>query len=439
MKKIFSFVLFFVFIMTTVFSFNVFGVDIRYTNEDGKTVKLTDFRDTQGHWAHDQILKWADYEIINGYNGNFMPNDYIIRGDLSIIIDRLTELKNQTYNYFTDLKNDDYFSEAMLKCVARGYINGVGNKQLNPRGNATREEVAVIFCRVFNIDTSYSGSTGFKDDSNISSWARSSVYALSKAGYLNGTPDGYVLPKNNITRAELITLLDNFADTYIPNSKSGSDSGTSGNTFISNFPKNIVVNKSITLIDSTVGRDIYITKIAGSMSLKNTSIMGRIVCMESTSLNLTDSTVAQVVLCNEKSTVTGVSDKVYEVYVKEGATESTLSNYPQRIVLEPGVRIKVGSVMYENTTNRVKTYNASQLKEDISEEQGYVVGGPKISKGTPKLDYENNLIIENITITNGESDVREVGIVWIENEKDEELIIPTYKRNDGKRRYYDST
>ena len=439
MKRKVIFLFFLIFLFNIILSLNVFAVDIKYTNEDGKTIRLTDFLDTQGHWAHDQILKWTDYNIIKGYNGKFMPNDSIIRGDLAIIIDRLTDLKNQTYNYFIDLNNDDYFAKSMLKCVANGYINGVGNKQLNPRGNATREEVAVIFCRVFNIDTTYSGNTGFKDDSNISSWARSSVYALSKAGYLNGTPEGYVLPKNNITRAELITLLDNFADTYIPKNKESNEVSSGANSFISDFPKNIVVNKNITLLNSSVGRDIYITRMAGGMNLRNSSVMGRVVCLSSINLNLTDSIVSQVVLCNEKSTVSGISDKVYEVYIKEGATESTLNNYPQRIVLDPGVRVKIGSMMYENTTNRIKIYTSSQLKEDISEEQGYVVGGPKISKGTAKLDYNNNLIIEDITITNGEADVREVGIVWIENEEDEELLIPTYKRNDGKRRYYDST
>ena len=225
MKKILSILIMFCLIFSSI---NIYGLNLSYTDEDGKTIKLSDFIDTQGHWSHDQILKWADYEIIKGNNGRFMPDNPIIRGDLAIIIDRMLGLKNTTYNYFSDLYSEDYYRESLLKCVAEGYINGIGNNQVNPRGNATREEVAVILCRVFNIDTSYSGSTGFKDDSSISSWARSSVYALNRLGYLNGTPDGRVNPKSNKTRAEMITLLNNFADTYMPKK----DNDSSGTTFV---------------------------------------------------------------------------------------------------------------------------------------------------------------------------------------------------------------
>ena len=122
----------------------------------------------------------------------------------------IESLKSGFATNISDLRSEDYYRESILKCVAEGYINGVSSNLVNPKGNATREEVAVILCRVFNIDSKYTGNTNFKDDNNISSWARSSVYFLSKLGYLNGTPDGKVNPKANITRAELITLLNNF-------------------------------------------------------------------------------------------------------------------------------------------------------------------------------------------------------------------------------------
>ena len=429
MKKILSLLV----VLSLMFSLsiNVFGFTTYYEYGQGERVKLTDFIDTPGHWAHDQILKWADYDIIQGNNGSFMPNNPIIRGDLAIIIDRMLGLKNTTYNYFSDLYSEDYYRESVLRCVAAGYVNGTGNNQVNPRGNATREEVAVILCRIFNIDTSYSGSTGFKDDSSISSWARSSVYALNRLGYLNGTPDGRVNPKSNITRAEMITLLNNFADTYIPKK----DNDSSGTTFVSNFPKNLVTSRNIELKNSTVGRDIYLTQSTTYLNLENTTVRGRIVCFDKVSLSLDGSSVQQVCLNNGKSSITGISELIEEVYVCEYASESTLDTFPNKLVLEPGVRVRVDGVMYENTTTRTKTYSGETLRTEISEEQGYIIGGPKISNGSVKLAYDNTLIIENIRVTEGDNEIREIGIVWLESDKDEEPINPTYKNNDGRKRY----
>lgn len=429
MKKILSLLL--VFSLVFSLSVNVFGFTTSYTDSEGNTIKLTDFMDTQGHWAHDVILKWADYNIVKGSDGRFMPNDPIIRGDLAIIIDRMLGLSKITYNYFRDLYTNDYYRESVLRCVAAGYINGVGENKVNPRGNATREEVAVILCRIFNIDTTYSGSTGFKDDSSISSWARSSVYALSRLGYLNGTPDGKVNPKSNITRAEMITLLNNFADTYIPRV----DGDDSGSVFVSNFPKNIVVGRNITLNNTTVGRDIYLTQSASTLSLRDTKVLGRIVCFEDVNLALVNTEVSNITLLSEKSEIYGVSDSIGEIYVAERATESTLNAFPKKLILEPGVRVKISGTMYENTTARVKTYYYDDLWYDVADEQGFVVGGPKITNGIVKHFHDNTLRISEIRITEGENDVREIGIIWLDSDKDEEPINPTYKNNDGKKRY----
>ena len=431
MKKVMSSLIVFCMVFSLILP--CYAANITYEDEKGYTVRVEDFRDTQGHWAHDQILKWADYNIISGYNGNFMPDSPIIRGDLAIIIDRMLGLKNTTYNYFSDLRSEDYYRESILKCVAEGYINGVSSNLVNPKGNATREEVAVILCRVFNIDSKYTGNTNFKDDNNISSWARSSVYSLSKLGYLNGTPDGKVNPKANITRAELITLLNNFADTYI----SYRDIDNSGNRFVADFPKNVVVCRDIILTNSVVARDLYLTQNSRSIDLINASVRGRIVSFASSDISISGGYVSQIYLVSEKSTISGISENIEEVYVCEYASESRLDNFPNKLVLESGVRVEVNGVMYENDSARTKTYYGIDLKADLADEQGYVIGGPRISYNGYELDYDNELKVKNIRVTSGENNIREIGIVWLDADKDEDIEVnPTYKNNDGRIKYY---
>ena len=61
----------------------------------------------------------------------------------------------------------------------------------------------------------YSGSN-FKDVGKISSWAVESVNALVKAGILNGRDNGNFDPKGTATRAEIATMFVKFLDAYMP-------------------------------------------------------------------------------------------------------------------------------------------------------------------------------------------------------------------------------
>lgn len=429
MKKVLSFIL----MLGLIFSLStsVFAISIEYKDSEGKTVKLSDFRDTNGHWAHDTILKWAEYGLVAGNNGNFMPNKNIKRGDLAIILDRMLGLKTTTYNFFTDLPNDSYYRDAILRCVAAGYINGTTSNTVSPEGFATREQVAVIICRIFDIDTSYSGSTGFADDYEIGVWSKPSIYSMKRLGYMNGTADNKAKPKANITRAELVTMLNNIASTYIPKK----DTTSEGNAFSGKYPTNVVTSRNIELSNATIGRDLILTQATSSVNLTNTDVKGRILSLTKNSINLSNSEVAQIVLLDGKSTVNGIDDGVNEIYIGQYASESTLDKIPNKLILESGVRVKVEGTMYENTSTRTKTYYGSDLKAAIADEQGSVIGGPKVSGVTFSQDQDNTISVSNIKITAGNTSVREVGVIWLDQKNDEDTINPTYQNYDGKKVY----
>ena len=66
MKKIFSLCL----IICLLFSAtSVSALDLVAQDENGKNYIIHDFLDTQGHWAHDIILKVAEYNLVMGNNG----------------------------------------------------------------------------------------------------------------------------------------------------------------------------------------------------------------------------------------------------------------------------------------------------------------------------------------------------------------------------------
>ena len=68
------------------------------------------FSDTAGHWAESAIERWSGYGVINGYNGRFMPNDKITRGEMAVILDKLMGYQVAAENTFHDLKAGMYYT-----------------------------------------------------------------------------------------------------------------------------------------------------------------------------------------------------------------------------------------------------------------------------------------------------------------------------------------
>lgn len=421
-------IIFLTFLLFIFCCFSTYGLTLSYTDSEGQLQVVSDFRDTQNHWAHDEILKWGDFGIINGYEANFMPNNPIIRGDFCVIINNLLGLTTTTYNFYNDLPNSAYYRDAVLHCVAAEYIAGTGTNLVSPTSNTTREQAAVILCRIFNIDTSYIGSTGFVDDSKISSWARSSVYAMKQLGYMNGTPQNECRPSDPVTRAEMITLLNNICNTYIPKR----DTVNLGTSFTGNYPINLVTSRNIDLINVTVGRDIVLTQDSSSITISGSKILGRILALGRKSISLSNTYVSQIVLTEGKSTVSGINEQIGEVYVAYYASESTIDRIPNKLVLEPGTRVQVEGLMYENTSTKTKVYYGMDLKANIAEEQGFVVGGPKLIGVTFTQDEDNTISVSNIKVVAGDSDIKEIGVIWLDQDDEEDVINPTYTNADGK-------
>lgn len=412
-----------------VFAGMVQAVEFTYTDEQGKTVYVDDFRDTQGHWAKDVIFKWAEYDIIQGYQANFMPNAPIKRGDLGIVLDKMMGLRLRTHNHFMDLPSTAYYADAMLRCVAQDYFRGGTGNRINPEGFATREEVAVLMTRVFDIEHKGAIEMRVKDKDSISTWARASVEAMYANGYMQGDGENFN-PQARITRAEVIQLFNNIADVYIPRR----DRDGVGDRFTHSTKSNVVTARDTTLVRSDVKGDVITTQSSTMLKLERTNVHGRVILKGQTTLNLdTESNVASVVV-QDKSAIVGVGKGVDEIHIKSLATETTLDKIPERMYLDPGVRVKIGDIMYENTENRVKLYIGEQIKADISAEQGFIAGGPRIVARSHKQSYTNQVEFIDVVVNRGDTGVREVGLLVEEGSR-----VPTLKTYKEKKPYRGDT
>ena len=171
----------------------------------------SDFSDVSGHWAEENIDDWSSYGIISGYpNGSFKPNNYITRGEMAAILDRVMQYQDKAENTFRDLSGTEWYADPILKLNAAGVILGYEDNTVRPTKNITREEAVVMIYRAYGLDKYATGqSSGFSDRHRISSWAADEVNCLASLGFINGYPDNTFRPQNPITRAEIITIIDN--------------------------------------------------------------------------------------------------------------------------------------------------------------------------------------------------------------------------------------
>lgn len=198
------------------------------------TVSAQTFDDTSGHWAAAIIDKWSSNGVINGYEDNtFRPDAYITRAELAKIIASAKGYTTDAEITFSDVAGDEWFADALKKCVAQSVIGGYEDGTFRPDAYITREEASTMIVRAYNINAT--ALLSFSDSDQISAWAQNAITALVGANVIGGYEDGTFKPKDAITRAEVVKLLDGAAAAVIAfpqatDSTGGTNSvGTIGN------------------------------------------------------------------------------------------------------------------------------------------------------------------------------------------------------------------
>ena len=117
---------------------------------------------------------------------------------------------------YVDVPGDAYYSSEVGIAKKLGLIPGFG-EYFYPEDNIVREEMFVILLRTIALSgykfeiSSESILRQFKDESEISAYARAAVASMIKSGYIEGS-NGYIRPKGLATRAEIATILHRILD-----------------------------------------------------------------------------------------------------------------------------------------------------------------------------------------------------------------------------------
>ena len=117
-------------------------------------------------------------------------------------------------NPFTDLHAGSWYYDAVMWAAANGIVGGFEDGTFRPGDNITRAHLAIILNNYAEIKgfalpvlTEYHG---FADDADIRDYAREAVERFFRAGIINGKPGNVFDPRGEATRAELAAMLTRF-------------------------------------------------------------------------------------------------------------------------------------------------------------------------------------------------------------------------------------
>ena len=160
-------------------------------------------------WAKEYIVALAAQGMLSGDgDGRFTPNRAISREELVKLAVVAAAVYDETAAAaFTDVAPDAWYTTYIASAVQAGIVEGRGDGTFGVGEAVTRQDMAVIFCRAAGLQPLAEAAEPFTDDEEIAAYARGAVYALQKAGILNGRSDGSFGPLETATRAEAAKLV----------------------------------------------------------------------------------------------------------------------------------------------------------------------------------------------------------------------------------------
>jgi hypothetical protein len=188
--------------------FAVFSVDQSLKMEPGE--KVVSLSDIGAHWAKDQIMEGVKRSIIEGYeDGTFRPDNKVTREEFAAMLVRSMKpaLADGITRFSDDMKIRSWAKSSISAAVKAGWLQGYPDGTFRPQVEITRSEVAVILVRVLGIINELKVSSPFADSYLIPDWAKSEIEVAVTHGLLKGKGMNLFDGNASATRAETTVVL----------------------------------------------------------------------------------------------------------------------------------------------------------------------------------------------------------------------------------------
>lgn len=202
---------------TTTLTVNTLGpgnkpvTDPQKPTENGTGRGADTFTDIDGVFSNEEIKELSKLGIIHGVTSTrFEPYRNVTRAEFMALVVRMTSLKaDRPYNgTFTDVDPEDWFYHELEVALQHGFITGKSPTTFAPNDPVTREQAATIIGRMFrNPDYSSVKAHIYRDQNEISEYAKTHVQLLESKGIMTGYQDNTFRPQQPLSRAEAAAIL----------------------------------------------------------------------------------------------------------------------------------------------------------------------------------------------------------------------------------------
>lgn len=161
-------------------------------------------------WYHLAVDFVVENGFMNGHaNGSFQPYATLTRAMLAQILYNLDgQPAISGSSGFTDVADSAWYAEAVTWAAGKGIVTGYTNGTYGPEDPITREQLAVILWRYAG-NSKADGTLPFADADQVSGYAMEAMLWATQNGVINGS-SGKLNPKGHATRAEVAQMLMNF-------------------------------------------------------------------------------------------------------------------------------------------------------------------------------------------------------------------------------------
>ena len=143
----------------------------------------------------------------------FEPDTPMTRAMLVTVLWRCEGKPETGVNYFTDVPEDQWYTEAVVWAASQGVVNGVTETEFAPDEVVTREQMAAIlyrYAKTAGLDvTAKADLSSFPDAEKVSDFAQTPVAWAAAEKLLRGS-EGKLLPQGSATRAQVAAVLTRF-------------------------------------------------------------------------------------------------------------------------------------------------------------------------------------------------------------------------------------
>ena len=159
-------------------------------------------------WYYDGVKYAIQNGLMNGVSETgFAPDSTLTRAMLVTVLYRLADQPDDfvVANPFKDVQSGKWYHDAVIWAYQEKVANGTSETTFAPSAPVTREQLVTFLWRYVGEPTSSKELSAFPDAGRISSYAYTAVQWAVEKGIINGK-SGKIDPKGFATRAEIAVI-----------------------------------------------------------------------------------------------------------------------------------------------------------------------------------------------------------------------------------------